>query len=55
MQLYSLLAASSLVLCNFLVNAVNTPTAKDIATLTTRRISNIVDIGETSTENVNKW
>lgn len=55
MRFHSILAASSLILCNFLVNAVSTPTAEDIATLSARRISNIIDIGESSTENVNTW
>ncbi|CEP12259.1 hypothetical protein [Parasitella parasitica] len=51
----SVLAASLLVLSNFLVNAISTPTAKNMATLTSRRIRNIIDIGETSTANVNAW
>ncbi|KAG2205881.1 hypothetical protein INT46_006914 [Mucor plumbeus] len=55
MQLSSYLTVSSLILCNFLVNAVSTPTSKDIATLKARRISNIIDVGEASTENVDKW
>lgn len=51
----TILAASSLILCNFLVDAITTPTAQDIATLTSRRKTNIIDIGESSTENVNIW
>jgi len=51
----TILAASSLILCNFLVDAIATPTAQDIATLTSRRKKNIIDMGESSTENVNVW
>ncbi|KAL7315932.1 hypothetical protein PS15m_005092 [Mucor circinelloides] len=51
----AILAASSLILCNFLVDAITTPSAQDIAELTSRRKRNIIDIGGSSTENVNVW
>ncbi|KAI8646698.1 chondroitin AC/alginate lyase, partial [Parasitella parasitica] len=51
----SVLAASLLLLSNFLVEAISTPTANNMATLKARRLRNIIDIGETSTENVNTW
>ncbi|KAF1802642.1 polysaccharide lyase family 8 protein [Mucor lusitanicus] len=55
MRHWTLLAAASLILCNFLADAVPTPTEQDIATLTSRRINNIIDIGGSSADNVNKW
>lgn len=55
MRHWTLLAASSLILCNFLADAVPTPTEQDIATLKSRRINNIIDMGESSIENVNTW
>lgn len=55
MRQCAILAASSLILCNFLVDAITTPSAQDIAELTSRRKNNIIDIGGSSTENVNVW
>lgn len=54
MRFFPTIAATTL-LSFSIANALDTPTAADMATLTTRRIANIKDRGATSASNLDLW
>lgn len=54
MRFFSIIAATTLLSLSF-SNALDTPTAADMATLTSRRIDSIKDRGATSASNLNLW